>query len=134
MKKTIMFGVAVVLASVMPSGDAQAFGSACRRVDFRVNNNFGDEITVEKFELHSADEGRYLSENFSDRVVGEGVQNYLVRENETVEHGEGDLINYIKITFTHWNDDTGAFHRHTTVDYDAGGTCRADITFTATVD
>ena len=136
MKKTIYgaMSAAVALALIMSVSDAQALGNACRRVDFRVNNNFPDEITVEKFELYSSSEGRYLNENFQNVSVGQGVQNFLVRHDETVENAENDFIAYIKVTWTHINNSTGAFHRHTTVDYAAEGICRADTSYTATVD
>ena len=125
---------AVALALMMPVSSVHAWGNACRRVDFRVDNEFPDEITVEKFELYSASEGRYLNENFQDIVVPQGARNFLVRQNETVEYAENDVINRIKVTWTHWSNTTGEFHRHTSIDYDAGGTCVADRTYTATVD
>jgi hypothetical protein len=57
-----------------------------------------------------------------------------VRLGETVECGESDFISQIRVTWTHISNTTGDFHRHTTVDYDAGGTCVADRSYTATVD
>ena len=139
MNRKIMSGAAlasatVALALMMPVSSVQAWGSACRRVDFRVNNEFPDEITVEKFELYSASEGRYLSENFQDIAVPQGARNFLVRQSETVEHAESDLIDRIKVTWTHISNTTGDFHRHTSTDYEAGGICLADRTYTATVD
>jgi len=77
---------------------------------------------------------RYLNENFQNISVGQGVQNFLVRQDETVENAENDFIAYIKVTWTHINNSTGAFHRHTTVDYAAEGVCGADTSYTATVD
>ena len=127
-------GVAVAAALVMSASGAEAFGNACRRIDFRVTNDFADEITVEKFELYSASEGRYLNENFADTSVPQGAQNFVVRLNETVEYAENDFISQIRVTWTHISNTTGDFHRHTTVDYDAGGTCVADRSYTAVVD
>ena len=127
-------GAAVAVALVMSASGVEAFGNACRRVDFRVNNNVNDEITVEKFELYSESEGRYLNENFPDISVPQGAQNFLVRLDETVEYGENDFISQIRVTWTHINNDTGDFHRHATVDYNAGGTCVADRSYTATID
>ena len=134
---TKIFGAvsaAVAIALVTSASGVQAFGNACRRVDFRVNNDVADEITVEKFELYSASEGRYLNENFADISVPEGAQNFVVRLGETVENGESDFISRIRVTWTHINNISGDFHRHTTVDYDAGGTCIADRSYTATID
>lgn len=125
---------AVALALMMTVSSAQAFGNACRRVDFYVNNNFPDEITVEKFELYSDSEGRYLNEDFPNISVPQGAQDFLVRAGETVEYGENDFISRIRVTWTHISNTNGAFHRHTTTDYDAGGTCVADRSYTATID
>ena len=127
-------GVAVAVALLISTSGVEAFGNACRRIDFRVTNDFADEITVEKFELYSASEGRYLNENFPDISVPQGAQNFLVRLDETVEYGENDFISQIRVTWTHINNDTGDFHRHSTVDYNAGGTCVADRSYTATID
>ena len=136
MNTKIVIGVsaAVGIALLMSAGDVQAFGNACRRVDFRVNNDVNDEITVEKFELYSASEGRYLNENFADISVPQGAQNFVVRLGETVEYAEDDFISRIRVTWTHISNTTGDFHRHTTVDYDAQGTCIADRSYTATID
>ena len=127
-------GVAVAVALLMSASGVEAFGNACRRIDFRVTNDFADEITVEKFELYSASEGRYLNENFADISVPEGAQNFVVRLNETVEYAENDFISQIRVTWTHISNTAGDFHRHTTVDYEAGGTCVADRSYTAVVD
>ena len=127
-------GAALALALMASASGVQAFGNACRRVDFRVNNDFADEITVEKFELYSASEGRYLNENFPDISVPQGATNLLVRADETVEYGENDFISHIRVTWSHISNTTGDFHRHTTVDYAAEGTCIADRSYTATVD
>ena len=127
-------GAAVAVALVMSASGVEAFGNACRRVDFRVNNDVNDEITVEKFELYSDSEGRYLNENFADISVPQGAENFVVRLDETVEYAENDFISRIRVTWTHINNTNGDFHRHTTVDYDAGGTCVADRSYTATVD
>lgn len=125
---------AVALALMMTVSGAHAFGNNCRRVDFYVNNNFADEITVEKFELYSASEGRYLNENFANISVPQGAQNFRVRTDENVEYAENDDITNIKVTWTHINNATGAFHRHATIDYSAGGICVADRSYSATID
>ncbi len=129
-----MFGVAMALAVMLPVSGVHAFGNACRRVDLYVTNDFADEITVENMEFYSREEGRYVSDNFRDVSVPQGAQSFLVRENETLEHLEGDEVTQIKVTWTHINNVTGAFHRHTTIDYGGGGYCFADRTYTATVD
>ena len=85
-------GAAVAVALVMSASGVEAFGNACRRVDFRVNNNVDDEITVEKFELYSDSEGRYLNENFADISVRQGAENFVVRLGETVEHADNDSL------------------------------------------
>ena len=134
MNKRIFSAAFVSLALMMTGSDSHAFGNACRRVNFKVNNNFGDEITVEKFELYSASEGRYLNENFPDAVVFEGAQNFLVRRDETVEYAENDNITSIRVTFTYWtNTIPSQFRRTTRTDYSAGGVCVADRSYTATI-
>lgn len=64
---------AIALALMMTVSGALAIGNACRNVTFSVNNNFDDIITAEKFELYSIGEGRYLNENFADRVAQPGA-------------------------------------------------------------
>ena len=126
---------AVALALLVTVSGAHAFGNNCRRVDFSVDNNFGDEITVEKFELYSASEGRYLNEDFANVVVFEGAQNFRVRTDENVESAENDDITSIKVTFTHWtNANPTVFHKHTRTDYSAGGICVAGKLYNATID
>lgn len=125
---------AVALALVMTVSGAHAFGNNCRRVDFSVTNNFPDEIIVEKFELYSSSEGRYLNEDFANISVAQGAQNKVVRTNENVEYAENDNITNIRVTWTHTSNSTGAFHRHATTDYSAGGICVAGKLYNATID
>ena len=125
---------AVALALVMTVSGAHAFGNNCRRVNFSVDNNFPDEITVEKFELYSSSEGRYLNEDFANISVAQGAQNKVVRTDENVEYAENDNITDIRVTWTHISNTTGAFHRHVTTDYSAGGICVADRWYKAIID
>ena len=123
---------AVALALMMTGSGAHAIGNACKDVEFRVNNNFWDTITVEKFELYSIGEGRYLNENFPNVTVLPGAQNVVVRRGETVEKGEGDTIRDIKVTWTHLT--SAGTHRHTTTDFISNGICTDGRLYTATID
>jgi hypothetical protein len=93
-----------MLGLVAIGGNAHAFGNACRNVTFTVNNNFTQPITVERFELWSASEGRWLNENFADAVVPAGAQGFVVREGETVEYAENDSITQIRVSFRRFVD------------------------------
>jgi hypothetical protein len=83
---------------------AHAIGNACRNVTFTVNNNFTQSITVERFELFSASEGRWLNENFADVVVPAGAQGFVVRTGETVENAENDRVDQIRVSFRRFVD------------------------------
>lgn len=130
---------AVALALMMAVSGAHAFGNACKRVNFSVDNNFGDEIIVEKFELYSVGQGRYLNEDFPDVTVRAGAQDFAVRRGETVEYGEGDRIRDIKVTFRHFvdNDEDGPgewHYNHTWTDSDISDPiCVADRWYKATI-
>ena len=71
---------------------------------FTVNNNFPQSITVERFELFSASEGRWLNENFADVVVPAGAQGFVVRTGETVENAENDRVTQIRVSYRRFVD------------------------------
>jgi hypothetical protein len=64
-----------------------------------VDNNFGQDIRVRRFELWSESEGRWLNEDFRDIDVPRGAQNFVVEPNEDVEYGENDRITQIRVHF-----------------------------------
>ena len=110
------FGAAFVLLALGLTGTgAHAFGNACKRVNFSVDNNFtyfdqaqnktvATPITVERFELWSESEGRWLNENFPDVVVPAGAKDFAVRRGETVEYAENDRITQIRVSFRFFGD------------------------------
>ena len=102
----LLVNIALPLALLITAGSAHAlFGSdACRDVIFSVDNNFGRPIVVERFELFSASEGRWLNENFRDMDVPAGEQNFVVRNGEAVEYGENDRITEILVHFRWWDN------------------------------
>jgi hypothetical protein len=119
-------------------GGAHAIGNACRDVTFTVNNNFTQPITVERFELFSASEGRWLNENFADVVVPAGAQGFVVRAGETVEYAENDRIEQIRVSFRRFVDNDpdgpGGWVAGTRIDSSiANPVCVANKRYNATV-
>ena len=140
---------AVALALVMTISGAHAFGNACKRVNFSVDNNFTFydpatksnrtvPITVERFELWSQSEGRWLNENFADVVVPAGAKDYAVRRGETVEYAENDKITQIRVSFKYFADTSlnapATWHEATRTDTSiADQVCVADRWYKATI-
>jgi hypothetical protein len=91
----------VLAAILLTANNAHAlFGSdACRNVVLAVDNNFGQDIRVRRFELWSASEGRWLNENFRDIDVRRDAQNFVVEPNEDIEYGENDRITQLRVHF-----------------------------------
>jgi hypothetical protein len=98
-------GAAVAFLALMTIGSgAHAFGNACKNVNFSVDNEFEvngqpHSLTVERFELFSASEGRWLNENFADVFVPANARDRAVRWGETVEYAENDRITQIRVHF-----------------------------------
>jgi hypothetical protein len=92
---------AALIALLLTGNNAHAlFGDdACRNVILSVDNNFGQDIRVRRFELWSESEGRWLNEDFRDIDVPRGAQNFVVEPNEDVEYGENDRITQIRVHF-----------------------------------
>ncbi|MCM1981431.1 hypothetical protein [Lyngbya confervoides] len=125
---------------LLPNSPAQALlgSDACKNVTFRVDNNYGLPITVERFELWSVQEGRWLNENFQDVVVPAGAQAFTVRTGESVEYGEDDDITQIRVHFRVFedvsNDAPAQWYDRSRIDSDiANPTCVANKIYRATV-
>ena len=133
------FVAAVVFLGLSTAGGgAHAFGNACRNVTFTVNNNFTQPITVERFELWSASEGRWLNENFRDVVVPARAQGFVVRQGETVEYAENDRIEQIRVSFRRFVDNDpdgpGGWIAGTRIDGDiTSPVCVANKRYNATI-
>lgn len=132
MNRMICSAAFVSLALMMNGSGAHAFGNACRRVNFSVDNNVGQPITVKKFELYSASEGRWLNEDFKNVTVPKAAKDYVVRKGETVEYGENDNITSIRVAFEYVNDKGNTLKRTSQYDHPFG-TCVADRWFKAVV-
>jgi hypothetical protein len=92
MNAKVSSAAAVFLALMMTGGGAHAVGNACRNVNFSVNNGFTvnnrpHALTVERLQLFSASEGRWLTESIPDVVVPAGAQDFAIRRGEHVEYG-----------------------------------------------
>lgn len=130
---------AFALALMTTGTGAHAFGNACRNVDFSVDNDFRlggqpREIRVERFELFSQSEGRFLNEGFANTDVPAGAQGFVVRRGETVEHAENDRITQIRVSFSYVDPRNGRRVNETFTDRDianpicvAGKRYQADI-------
>lgn len=118
---------------VFSDGAYALLGSdACRRVRFTVNNENVSEIIVQRFELFSVDEGRWLNEDFRNVRVPAGERGFLVQDSETVEYAEGDDISQIRVHFRIQRD--GRWRNAVWVDPDiANRKCVAERTYNATV-
>lgn len=134
-KGRIVFLVSLLFFSMMIyTTDAQAIlgSDACRNVNFRVTNNFNFEITVDRFDLFSASEGRLLRENFRPVAVPANTRSVMVRAGEDVEYGENDRITMIVVHY--WRMVDGRRVNRTWTDRTiANPICTADRTFVATV-
>ena len=135
----INIALTLTLLTVANSVHALLGSDACRNVTFSVDNNFRQNIVVERFELFSASEGRWLNENFRDMQVAAGAQNVVVRAGESVEYGEGDRINRIRVHFRRWDRNArngrGGFVDDTRIDSDiAHPICVAGKRYRATIE
>lgn len=128
-------GAAFVALMIGGSNAYALFGDdACRDVTFRVNNNFGAEIRVLRFELFSESEGRWLNEDFANVVVPGGRQGFVVREGENVEYGENDRITQIRVSFQRREADGDWSDTLTRIDNDiARPVCVAGKSYTADI-
>jgi hypothetical protein len=127
------------LKLMMIGSVAHAFGNACKRVNFSVDNNYGKEITVTRFELFSESEGRFLNEDFRNVVVPVGAKDFAVRRGETIEHAENDKITEIIVHFDEFvdTDPDGPGHWVSRTRHDKSVTdpiCRADRWYKATIE
>jgi hypothetical protein len=95
----------VILA--LSIGNAYAFGNACKNVNFSVDNENDYPVTVTRFELYSASEGRWLSDDFKNIVIPGGAKDFAVRRGENVEHAENDRITEIRVHYRYeYTDDS----------------------------
>lgn len=138
MNRKICSAAFVSLALIMTGSDAHALGNACRRVNFSVDNNHGGEIIVEKFELYSVSQGRWMNEDFTDSFVPTGAQDFPVQRGETMESSQNDIINQIRVSFRHFADndpdEAGEWHDHTRIDHDISDPiCVSDRWYKATI-
>ena len=104
MNAKVSSAAGVFLALMMTGGGAHAFGNACKNVNFSVNNGFTvnnspHTLTVERLQLYSASEGRWLTESIPNVLVPAGVQDFPIRRGETVEYAENDRITQISVRF-----------------------------------
>jgi hypothetical protein len=81
------------------ASNAHAFGNACKNVNFSVDNENDYGVIVTRFELWSASEGRWLSDDFSNVAVPAGAKDFVVRRGENVEHAENDRITQIRVHY-----------------------------------
>lgn len=127
---------AVFLALMIAGNNAYALlgSDACKDVTFQVNNNFGTDINVLRFELWSVEEGRWLNEDFANTVVPRGRQGFVVRRGENVEYGEGDRVTRIRVSFQSREADGDWSDTMTRTDSDiAYPVCVAGKTYSATI-
>lgn len=149
MNRKIASTALMFLALALNGGAAHAFGNACRNVSFTVDNNFtanADDdaaieqvaITVERVELWSQSEGRWLNEGIPDVTVPAGRQEFLIRAGETVEYAENDSITQMRVHFNYLvdgNSDAAPRRVHTsrTDSNIAVPKCTAGKTYHATI-
>ncbi|MBE9030160.1 hypothetical protein IQ266_10505 [filamentous cyanobacterium LEGE 11480] len=141
-KPAILLGVASLLTFMAPfatthAPQAAALGNACKNVTIKVDNNITSNgspiaVTVKKVKFWSIEEGDWLTEDFTNKTVPAGRQNYTVASGQKVENAEGDRITKIKVYFkakphTKWINFT------VTDSSVANQTCVAGKTYTATM-
>jgi hypothetical protein len=84
---------------MLSANTANAFGDACKSVNFSVDNENDYGVVVTRFELWSASEGRWLSNDFKNTSVPGGAKDFVVRRGENIEHGENDKIIKIRVDY-----------------------------------
>lgn len=84
---------------MLTSAGVYAFGNSCKNVNFSVDNNYDKQVTVNRIELWSESEGRWLKDDIKNIEVPVGKKDFVIRKGENVEHAENDRITKMKIHY-----------------------------------
>ena len=95
-------------APVAEKKDNLLGSDACKNVEITVVNNFEDgtratSILVRKFELYSASEGRWLSEDVTNKAIAYGGS--YTFQDQDLEYAENDTITAWRVYFSYKESD-----------------------------